>query len=45
MPTQTSSRLHYAWIIAGVAFFMLLVSAGIRAAIGVLVLPLEKHFG
>lgn len=40
-----TTRLHYAWIVAGIAFLMLLVAAGVRAAIGVLILPLEKDFG
>src|ERR1700694_3442508 len=38
-------RLHYAWIVAGVTFLALLVSAGIRATNVVLVLPLEHDFG
>ena len=32
--------LHYAWIVAGVTFLVLLVGAGIRATPGVLILPL-----
>jgi MFS family permease len=38
-------RIHYAWVIAAIAFAMLLVSAGIRGTIGVLILPLEQEFG
>jgi sugar phosphate permease len=38
-------RLHYAWVIVGVAFVVLLVAAGIRAAPGALVKPLEAEFG
>src|SRR5216683_3946905 len=38
-------RLHYAWIVAGVTFFALLASAGIRATNVVLILPLEHDFG
>jgi sugar phosphate permease len=38
-------RLHYAWIVAGVTFFTLLASAGIRATNVVLILPLEHDFG
>src|SRR5712664_2616741 len=38
-------RLHYAWIVAGVTFFALLASAGIRATNALLVLPLEHDFG
>jgi sugar phosphate permease len=39
------ARLHYAWIIAGVTFLVLLVTAGIRATPGVLMVPLESEFG
>jgi sugar phosphate permease len=38
-------RLHYAWIIALVTFVILLVTAGIRATPGVLMVPLESEFG
>jgi sugar phosphate permease len=38
-------RLHYSWIIAGVTFLILLVTAGIRATPGILILPLETEFG
>jgi sugar phosphate permease len=38
-------RLHYAWIIALVTFFVLLVTAGIRATPGVLMISLEGEFG
>jgi sugar phosphate permease len=37
--------LHYAWIIVGVTFVVLLVAAGVRAAPGALVKPLEAEFG
>ena len=36
-------RLHYAWVIAAVTFFVLLVTAGIRATPGVLMVPLEAR--
>ncbi len=39
------ARLHYAWIVAGVTFLVLLVTAGIRATPGVLMVPLEAEFG
>ncbi|MGH9160402.1 MAG: MFS transporter, partial [Vicinamibacteraceae bacterium] len=39
------SRLHYAWIIAIVTFLILLVTAGIRATPGVLIVSLEEEFG
>lgn len=37
--------VHYAWIVAAVAFTTMLVAAGIRASPGVLVVPLEQEFG
>src|SRR6266700_3880841 len=37
-------RLHYAWIVAGLTFLALIVSAGIGATRVVLVLPLEREF-
>jgi sugar phosphate permease len=37
--------LHYAWIIASVTFVILLVTAGVRATPGVLMLSLEREFG
>ncbi len=38
-------RLHYGWIVAAATFLALLCSAGIRSMPGVLIVPLEKHFG
>ena len=38
-------RLHYAWIVAGVTFLILLSAAGIRSTPGVLIIPLEREFG
>jgi sugar phosphate permease len=38
-------RIHYAWIIAGLTFFVLLASAGVRSAPGLLMVPLEAEFG
>lgn len=38
------SSLHYAWIVAGVTFIVLLVTAGVRAVPGVLIVPLEEEF-
>jgi sugar phosphate permease len=38
-------RLHYGWIIALVTFVVLLVTAGIRATPGVLMISLENEFG
>ncbi len=39
------TRFHYAWVVAGVTFLVLLVTAGIRATPGVLMVPLENEFG
>ncbi len=36
---------HYAWIVAAVTFAVLLVTAGVRATPGVLMVPLETEFG
>ncbi len=36
--------LHYAWIIAAVTFVVGLLTAGVRAAPGVLIVPLEQEF-
>jgi len=38
-------RLHYAWVVALVTFGVLLVTAGIRATPGILIIPLESEFG
>jgi len=38
-------KVHYAWVVAAVTFLVLLVTAGIRATPGVLMLPLEAEFG
>ena len=40
----SAKKLHYAWIVAGVTFVVLLLTAGIRAAPGVLIVPLESEF-
>ena len=49
MPTQSNNaatnRFHYAWIVALVTFAVLLVTAGIRATPGVLMISLEGEFG
>ena len=42
---RTSGRPHYAWIVVGITFLILLVSAGVRAVPAVLMLPLEQEFG
>jgi sugar phosphate permease len=38
-------RLHYAWTVAAATFVVLLVTAGIRATPGLLMVPLESEFG
>src|SRR5579875_2036218 len=37
-------RLHYAWIMAGITFLVLLTAAGVRSSPGVLIVPLEQEF-
>lgn len=37
--------LHYSWVIAGVTFLVLLVTAAIRSTPSVLMVPLESEFG
>jgi len=39
-----ASRLHYAWIVAALTFVVILVTAGVRAAPSVLIVPLEDEF-
>lgn len=41
---RAPSRLHYAWIAAGVTFVTLLVAAGARAAPGVILIPFGNEF-
>ncbi|WP_156753903.1 MFS transporter [Actinokineospora pegani] len=44
--TQTRTRrVHWAWIVAGVAFVALVGAAGFRAAPSVLITPLHDEFG
>jgi sugar phosphate permease len=45
MTTTSPRRLHYGWIVAASTFLVLLVTAGIRATPGVLMVPLESEFG
>ncbi len=40
-----ATRVHYAWVIVGITFLALLVAAGVRAAPGILIKPLEAEFG
>lgn len=39
------SRLHYAWVVVGITFLTLLVTAGVRATPSVLIVPLQHAFG
>jgi MFS family permease len=43
--TASPGRLHYAWVVVGVTVLTLLTAAGVRAAPGVLIKPLEADFG
>jgi len=38
-------KFHYGWVVAAVTFTVLLVTAGIRATPGILMVPLESEFG
>jgi hypothetical protein len=38
-------RLHYAWIVSLVTILVLLITAGVRATPGILMVPLEAEFG
>ena len=40
-----SGKLHYAWVIAGGTFLIVMIGAGVRSSPGVLVVPLENEFG
>jgi sugar phosphate permease len=40
-----SSRVHYAWVVAGAGFAALLASAAFRAVPGVVMVPLQEEFG
>jgi sugar phosphate permease len=39
------ASFHYAWVVAGVTFLVLIVTAGVRATPGVFMVPLEAEFG
>jgi MFS family permease len=45
MQGSRQGRLFYGWVVVGVTVVVLLVSAGVRAAPGVLILPIEKGMG
>src|SRR6201989_3049936 len=40
-----SGRIHYAWITLAVVFFSMLAGVGVRAAPGVMIVPLQQAFG
>src|SRR5215212_6770176 len=40
-----SGRMHYAWIVLVVMFCAMLAGVGVRAAPGVMILPLKRAFG
>jgi MFS family permease len=40
-----SGRLHYAWVTLGVVFCAVLAGVAVRAAPGVMIVPLQKAFG
>jgi sugar phosphate permease len=43
-PAAASPRLHYAWVVAAVAFLTLLAAAGARATAGVILVPFGNEF-
>jgi len=44
-PMKAERRLHYAWVMAGLTFLVLLATAGVRSTPGVLMVSLEREFG
>src|SRR5437588_3316769 len=38
-------RFHYAWVVAGITFLVLLCAAAFRSAPSVLIVPLQHEFG
>jgi sugar phosphate permease len=42
---KINPKVHYAWVVAGVTFLILLVGAGVRATPSILFVPLENEFG
>jgi predicted MFS family arabinose efflux permease len=39
------TRLHYAFVVTGAIFVVLIVAAGVRATPSILIVPLEREFG
>lgn len=44
-PALARRNVHYGWVVAGVTFLTMLVTAGAVGAPGVLLLPLQREFG
>jgi sugar phosphate permease len=44
MTMRSPARLHYGWVVAGITFLLILITAGVRAAPGVLIVPFENEF-
>lgn len=40
-----TTRIHRAWLVAGVTFLVLLASAAFRSSMGVMLVPFEEDFG
>jgi sugar phosphate permease len=40
-----TGRVHYAWVVASVAFLALVMASGFRSTTGVLLIPLHEEFG
>src|SRR5271155_4092565 len=38
-------NIHYGWVVVGVTFLTLLITAGAMGTPGVLIVPLEREFG
>ncbi|MDX6398845.1 MAG: hypothetical protein QOJ43_2253, partial [Gaiellaceae bacterium] len=43
--SNVTTRVHYAWVVAGVAFLSLVMASGFRSTTGVLLIPLHQEFG
>ncbi len=45
VPAPPRQKLHYGWIVVGIAFVSILVAAGVRSSVTILIVPLEDEFG
>src|ERR1700759_4330820 len=45
IPRLFAGRVHYAWVVVALMFVVILASVGVRAAPGVLIVPLQAAFG